>query len=532
MRIDRKTFRRIYRKSPEILEIEEWFFTEPQTDAEVKERMSSKLWRLCNMYTVLSKQGELVTFDMNYGQHVVYAAFLQHPRLIILKSRQQGISTLWLVFYFDECIWDTNKDFGLMAQGLDEAAKLLDRINVLWDNLDPWVKEFTGVEVTKDNIKEWSLSNNCTIFIRTSFRSTTLHGLHVSEYGKIANNDPKKVKELNTGTLQALAQGRPGVIESTAEGENDFKAKWDRSVDMLERGIELSLKDFYPVFLSWYDDPDCVSDVARYPTTEQQAYFNEIKRDFGVELTQKQINFWIAQHDELIDEGDSNGIHQEYPASPEEAFGKSRDGKFYAEQYRNRVVKRGRVKENLYDPNLDTEAVFDLGMNDTMAITFIQEYDGEVRIIDEYANSGYDIEHYCDYMKSLPYRITRVVLPHDAKVTELTSGKSRLDVFRANGIKNITVLKKLPFADGIDATRLMLKNMWIDPKCGYLIKCLTKYSKEWDERTKTWKPYKHIHNEWSNGADSLRYTAMSRRKQTKVDYRKLDRTLNAGGLAY
>jgi hypothetical protein len=236
------------------------FFHEPpvfKTDEEFERRyLSNKLWRLNNLYHIVDKHGKPVVFRMNLSQHKVYAASRQHPRVIILKSRQQGISTFWLVCYFDDAIFCPFMNIGLLAQGTDEASTLLERTKFLWDMLADDVKRFMGVMLEKDNTKEFSLSNNSTIFIRVSFRSTTLQRLHVSEMGKIANQYPKRAKELKTGTLQALAKGNTGVIESTAEGKNMFKDMWDSSVIAVESD-QLTPKDFYPVFLSWLDDPDC-----------------------------------------------------------------------------------------------------------------------------------------------------------------------------------------------------------------------------------------------------------------------------------
>ena len=43
-----------------------------------------------------------------------------------------------------------------------------------------------------------------------------------------------------------------------------------------------------------------------------------------------------------------------------------------------------RITDNLYDENLDTETWWDLGLNDSTAIWFVQRYKGEIRLIDYY----------------------------------------------------------------------------------------------------------------------------------------------------
>ena len=235
-------------------------FVEPHSSEKqfLSDYLSSKLWRMNNLYTIIDKDGEKIPFVMNYSQLKVYAAWRRHPRLIILKSRQQGISTLWLIDFFDNALFTSDLNIGLMAQGADEAATLLIRVKTAWDELAISIKEHFSLTVTKDNTKEFALSNGSTIFIRTSFRSTTLQNLHISEFGKIANKNPERAKETNKGTLQAIQPGNTVVIESTAEGDNMFKDKWDAAVNCA--GV-FAPKDLQPVFLSWLDDPDCSSYV-------------------------------------------------------------------------------------------------------------------------------------------------------------------------------------------------------------------------------------------------------------------------------
>ena len=150
----------------------ELFKREPENDEDfIANFLPNKLWRLNNLYTIIDKFGNKVVFNMNRAQHRAYSASLQHPRLIILKSRQQGISTFWLIDYFDDGLFIEDLNIGMLAQGLEEASTLLERVKTAWDNLDEGIKNFLGIKVLKDNSKEYSFNNGSTIFIRTSFRS-------------------------------------------------------------------------------------------------------------------------------------------------------------------------------------------------------------------------------------------------------------------------------------------------------------------------------------------------------------------------
>lgn len=517
MRISESVFNMLY---PDLKGLYQRFTEPPPADLSDEEferlYLSSKLWRLNNCYTVINKHGNKVKFVMNLAQHIVYAASRAHPRLIILKSRQQGISTFWLICFFDDAVFVPNLSIGLMAQGTDEAATLLERAKLLWDELHPRIKYRQKRMLDKDNLKEFSFNNNSRIFIRVSFRSTTLQRLHISEFGKIANNNPQRAKETKTGTLQALARGMTGVIESTAEGRNMFKLMWDDSVRVEAMQQGFAAKDFKPVFLSWLDDPDCVEPIDQPEDESAAEYFAKLEDLLKRPVTREQRNFWIAQRRELGED-----IFQEYPATPEEAFTATRDGTFYNKLYLTKVVQRGRVLPNLYDPNLSTDVFFDLGVDDYFVVGFIQYHAGAIRLVREYHNQGKNIAHYLDHVIATGVPIRYWVFPHDINARELGYGQGGSAVTRRQIVANhlatagvratIIVGSKDSIADGIESTRLMLENFYVDPACEYSISCLQEYSKEYDEKLQVWRETP-VHDVYSHGADMLRLVSQQRKK--------------------
>jgi hypothetical protein len=427
--------------------------------------------------------------------------------LIILKSRQQGISTLWLISFLDDVLFNSDLKAGLMAQGTDEASTLLTKVKLAWEEFPESLKKFLKVKKTFDNRSEFAFSNGSIIYVRTSFRSATLQRLHVSELAKIANLSPKRAQEVKTGSLQALHPGNTGIVESTAEGENEFKYMWESAT--LYKG-KLTPKDFMPVFLSWLDDPKCRFEQTQDITPTHEKYFDSIEAELNVTISAEQKNFWIAQYRELGDY-----IYQEYPATPEEAFRKNLDGAYYARAYTSYVIKQGRELDNLYDRNLDVHIAFDLGMRDSMVVIFFQVHHGdagrEYRIIHDFKNSGEPIKYYTDYIherrKKLNYTLGYLLLPHDSKVTELISGEDRVSEFRRRGFDKIRVVERIKHDEGIELVRQMIKILWIDRTCVYSIACFKNYSKEWDSATQVWKKTP-IHDRFSHGADAIRYMSI------------------------
>lgn len=479
--------------------------TKPKSEGDlIKNYLPSKLWRLNNLYYIIDKYGEPCLFKMNRAQFYVYSHLFQHPRLIILKSRQQGISTLFLISYTDDGLFYSNFNCGLMAQDKDAASLLLERTKYLWDNLDEQVKSFIGRKLTKDNTSELSFNNNSSLFIRTSFRSATLHRLHISELGKIANKYPERAKETKTGTLQALAPGNIGAIESTAEGANMFKTMWDAAVT---HGTDhtLAAKDFLPVFLPWLDDPDCAEFEDQIIENSASDYFKKLEQDTGRILTKEQKNFWIVQEREL--EGD---IHQEYPATPEEAFAAAKDGTYWAKKYLEHVIRTNRRAPDLYDRNLDVYCVMDIGRNDYMVLTFFQVFQNTIRIIHEYYNEGEWLGHYVkkaeEFGREFGWTLKEVGLPWDGVVVDVSDEhqRDRQTILADEGMTNTVILAKQSVQSGVELVREAMPYLWFDSRCTYLDQCMLNYSKEWNDTLGIWRdqPKKSVYN---HGADTIRY---------------------------
>ncbi len=167
----------------------------------------------------------------------------------------------------------------------------------------------------------------------------------------------------------------------------------------------------------------------------------------------------------------------------------------------------GRVKEWLYDPELEVYTFWDLGISDAMSIWFVQISNGQIRIIDRYSNTGYGLEHYSGIIKSKPYRYKNHYFPHDIRQREISTGLTRMET----AIKLMwDICKIVPMStieSGIDAGRLLFKNIWIDSNLEEFINNLSLYQYEWDD--KLWQFKKQpVHDFTSHDADWFRYMAI------------------------
>lgn len=213
-------------------------------------------------------------------------------------------------------------------------------------------------------------------------------------------------------------------------------------------------------------------------------------------------------------------IQQEYYCSFESAV----QGAYYSTQLKQ-AKEEQRITKVSYDPLLDVHTAWDLGYNDTTAIWFYQIFGKEIRLIDSYENSGEGLTHYLEYIKSKPYNYGTHYFPHDIRVTEYTTGKTREQTLREYGITNYDIVPRISVEDGIEAVRRAFNRFWFDKdKCADGLRALQDYHKEFDEKNLTFRN-KPSHNWSSNYADSIRYLALSLPKDEKRKKKKVHEKL-------
>ena len=195
-------------------------------------------------------------------------------------------------------------------------------------------------------------------------------------------------------------------------------------------------------------------------------------------------------------------IQQEYYCSFEAAI----EGAYYAKEITN-MRNSGRICNVPYDSSMPVFSVWDLGINDTMAIGFFQRTITELRMIDFYENKNNGLDHYAKLLKDKPYVYSKHFAPHDIKVRELSDGKSRLEKAEALGIK-FEVVPSLSIEDGIEAARSALTKTYIDQNnCSRFLDCIVEYKKKWDEKNRVFGN-KPLHDWTSNAADMFRYASI------------------------
>lgn len=188
-------------------------------------------------------------------------------------------------------------------------------------------------------------------------------------------------------------------------------------------------------------------------------------------------------------------------------------GAYYAMEMKT-AMEDDRITIVPYDPSVGVVTAWDLGIGDSTAIWFAQYVGQEIRVIDYYENSGVGLDHYAKELSSKNYHYMDHILPHDVRVKELGTGKSRLETLHNLGIQDVTIAPKLGIEDGIQAGRSMLNRCWFDEKkCNRGIEALRQYRREFDEKNKTWRG-RPLHDWTSHGADAWRYLAVGKQTET------------------
>jgi hypothetical protein len=196
------------------------------------------------------------------------------------------------------------------------------------------------------------------------------------------------------------------------------------------------------------------------------------------------------------------------------SFDAPNSGTYYG-RLMNAAENEGRITGVPHDPNLRVWTAWDLGVHDSTAIWCAQiTRGGEWRMIDYYESSGVGLDHYAQWLRTKPYIYERHLLPHDAAVRELGSGRSRTETLAGLGVTPWRQVGAHSVADGINAVRLILPRAYFDAeRCAGGIKALRNYRREWNENAQTWRS-SPVHDFASHGADAARYLALGVREVT------------------
>ena len=281
-----------------------------------------------NFLKIRTKDARIVPLRMNEAQERLYGVIAKQwntgkpVRIIILKARQMGFSTLVGALAFQQTATNENRG-ALVVAHTDEATRTIFQmyrryLENLPEPVRPMTRAYNGNEIIFDRPSKGTATAERGLgsFIRCATaggegvgRSQTLQSVHLSELAFW----PGDKADVLSGIMQAVpdAPRTMVVIESTANGFDEFKNLWDRSVEAERNGEE----GFTPVFFPWFE----MREYRRTPPPgfEKTQEERELAERFGLDDAQLAWRRWCI---EVNCGGDLNRFRQEYPATPDEAF--------------------------------------------------------------------------------------------------------------------------------------------------------------------------------------------------------------------
>lgn len=247
-------------------------------------------------------------------------------RIIVLKSRQLGCTTLLLAFWLWLCL--TVEHFTMMLIiDKNQHNQTKKQTIVGWlEYIEKHFPFFPTIKKKEDNIF-WLTNGSILMFESAEARnpgtSERLNCLHESEKPKWPATRARLV-------MTSIMPGIPEtpftfhVNESTAEGMDQFYMEWQRAVNSPQEG-------YTPLFFPWY-----LSDEYYLDPPENFTYLNDdeevSERDENgdLSLTEEEYSrlynlspgqtYWRRHKIKVVFKGDRDAFDQEYPTTPDHAW--------------------------------------------------------------------------------------------------------------------------------------------------------------------------------------------------------------------
>ena len=267
-------------------------------------------------------------------------------RIRVLKARQMGFSTLISALGFWWAAMNENSTYAVVAHKESSASSIFEKNKIFYDNLPKPLKPKTN----RFNSERISFSIDgggglrSKIFFGTAgggelFRGETILFLHKSEIAFWEDKTGTLKKSLNATVPYAPFSCI--IEETTANGYNEFKDAWDRSV----RGDD----NYTPLFVGWNE----MVDYQLEPPVDFQANEKELQLQMDYDLSDAQL-FWRRIKIANDYDGNEMWFQQEYPLTPEEAFIASGSGVFDSD-----TIRRGYqgVEKPLFEKEIQSVMV-------------------------------------------------------------------------------------------------------------------------------------------------------------------------------
>ena len=239
-------------------------------------------------------------------------------RMIILKARQLGISTLVQAIVFWRAVLNQNMNALTMAHDNPTSEAIFKMAKVFYENMSAMIRPQRRYSTKREldfrsSEKEAAEGNpglGSRISVQTAGNASsgagmTLHILHLSECGRYEH-----LEDLKEAVFPAVpdAPGTIIIMESTAKGAGtEFYNEWQRALS--------GNSTFEPFFAAWWELEEYAKDFADGEMDDLDAEERALVELFKLDLRQLK---W--RRDKIKELGGLPDFKQSFPATPEEAW--------------------------------------------------------------------------------------------------------------------------------------------------------------------------------------------------------------------
>lgn len=284
------------------------------------------------VFTIVNKEQQTVPFFLNEVQHIFInilkktivdydAGKINFIQFQILKGRQQGFTSV-ITAYQLACTILRQNFVGMTVSHEDDSTNSIfeDKARYSYDNLPeeikPTEKYNNRRELLFKNLNsKWRIA---TAGNKDIGRSKTLNFFHASEAAYW-----KSIQEILSGLGQALTKDAVVILETTANGYNEFKEYWDDAV--------AGRNNFKPLFFEWWltseykldFENELIEMMFKKAVYEEHDYkgvsveffskLNTLRK--SKKLSWQQLYWYFNKKLEL-----KGKLEQEYPCTAKEAF--------------------------------------------------------------------------------------------------------------------------------------------------------------------------------------------------------------------
>lgn len=267
---------------------------------------------------IRTKAAEIVPFKLNFAQEYLQSkvdeciANTGRVRIIILKARQQGLSTYVGGKLYHGVSQSNAKKAIVVTHKSDSTNALFNMTKRFHENVPEILKPSTSYSSKKELVFD-KLDSSYVVATAGGdgiARGETITHAHLSE---LAFWKESTARENLNGLLQSIPEvpGTEVYIESTANGvTGPFYEIWKGAVE--------GTNGWTPVFIPWFWDQGYRTKAPEgfQRTPEEEEVALEIAEKWDVELDDDQL-YWRRLK---INQNGIDLFKQEYPAFPEEAF--------------------------------------------------------------------------------------------------------------------------------------------------------------------------------------------------------------------